>query len=106
MTVISGRRPNISRSQLTFQERLLLADHDAIVLTGGRTAFGEPFYVYIKTTPEGMQQMRDDYADGAIVNFYSYGEIILYGPGKEPPADVQDQIAKEFKPYNVQTMPN
>ncbi len=91
------RRPNIARSQLTFQERLLLSSHDAIVLTGGRTAFGEPFYVYIKTTPEGLQKMRDDHAANQVVNFYEYGEVIIFGPGKEPPVDVRERIAREYK---------
>jgi len=91
------RSPNISRSSLTYQEKLLLEKNDAIVLTGGKTAFGDPFYVYIKVVSGSLEQMQQDHKDNKIINFYDYGEVLIFGPGHEPPVDVKERIAKEYK---------
>ena len=93
--VNTSRTPNINRSTLSNTQKILLEKNDAIILANGKTAFGEDFYVYIKANKAAIEQMQRDFSDNKVINFFTYGDVLEFGPGKTPPEDVSERIKEQ-----------
>ena len=90
--VNSQNRPK--KMQYSLME--LLGNRPAIVLTNGQTPSGEDFYVYIVANKYSILKMYDDANSGLPVNFYSYGDVLDFGPGLIPPSEVTERIRREY----------
>ncbi|PIR33703.1 MAG: hypothetical protein COV36_02255 [Alphaproteobacteria bacterium CG11_big_fil_rev_8_21_14_0_20_44_7] len=80
---------------LTFEQKIKLETHNAIVLCRGTNSSGKKFWVYIEAEKKTVMQMQQDYDNQKVVNFLDYGKVIKKGISDEIPEDVKRYMEEE-----------
>jgi hypothetical protein len=76
-------------------EELKIADSHAgfVHLVSGKTATGEDFYAYISVLPSRYEEFMLISRAREEMNLHEFGRVLEAGFGKEPPRDVQEDMA-------------
>lgn len=83
-------------SNISFQNKVMLESNYGVVLCRSCTESGKPFFHYVMADKKGIGQMRRDYQSGKVIDFSSYGEIVLSGWGENPSPEYDLMLGELF----------
>jgi len=80
------------------KEEQLKADESAaiVVLSKGTQANGAPYWAYMAIPPSKYQEFHRLSKERQAFNLEEYGEVIICGCDKEPPAAAKEQMKAEY----------
>lgn len=83
------RELNVSLSALDDSESVM-------VLCNGKFPGGEDFYAFVNIQASKLVDFYDAVRDGEKIKLGEYGEVIRSGVGLEPPAEVRQEMEREY----------
>jgi hypothetical protein len=81
---------------LTHKDKVILQNNDGVMLCKSHTPEGQPFFHYVLADKKNIEQMDRDKESGKVVDFSSYGEILLSGWGEKPTPEYEMIISEYF----------